>query len=476
MAIMTPGISGTNQRDSWWSRPGGGREVLCVSAPLVVSSLSWTIMTFIDRVMLNWVSGAAMAAAFVSSAAWFAMLSLPLGVCSYTNTFVAQYDGAGQPQRIGQVFWQAVWIAIGFAPLVLLAIPLAPALFALAGHSAEATRLEVTFFQILCLGAPALILSQSGSAFYSGRGRTWVVMLVDASAALLNVALDYCLIFGNLGFPAWGIKGAGWATVTSLWVKALVYLLLPLQREHRHKFGTWRGMRINAELMGRILAFGFPSGLQILLDVAGFTIFIVFIGRLGGLEAEATSMAFSVSTLAFMPIYGLHLGVSVLVGEHLGENRDDLAARSTYTSLQLSLIYMAVISLLYVFVPGIFLRSFFLQGTAGPAASASVATMAAVLLRFVAGYNLLDATQLVFTGALKGAGDTRFLLRVSVLLAALLAAFSYLSVDVWKLNVYHCWTLIVFWCLIAAAMYVVRFWRGKWRRMRVIEIEEPTKL
>ena len=76
---------------------------------------------------------------------------------------------------------------------------------------------------------------------------------------------------------------------------------------------------------------------------------------------------------------------------------------------------MAVISLLYVFVPGIFLRSFFLQGAAASAASASVAAMAAVLLRFVAGYNLLDATQLVFVGALKGAGDTRFLLRVSVL-------------------------------------------------------------
>ena len=465
---MTPGNSNAIG-DSWWSRPGGGREVMRVSAPLVVSAMSWTIMTFIDRVMLNWVSGAAMAAAFTSSAAWFAMLSLPLGVCSYTNTFIAQYDGAGQPKRIGQVFWQAIWIAIGFAPFVLLAIPLAPALFAMAGHSAEATRMEVTFFQILCLGAPALILAQSGSAFYSGRGRTWVVMVVDASAAVLNLALDYCWIFGNLGFPAWGIKGAGFATVVSLWVKAIVYLLLPLQRAHREKFGTLRGMRIDAELIRRILAYGCPSGLQMLLDVAGFTVFIMFIGRLGDLEAEATSIAFSVSTLAFMPIYGLHLGVSVLVGEHLGENRDEAAARATYTTLQVSWIYMAVISLLYVFVPGMFLHSFFLQGTAGSAANASVAAMAAVLLRFVAGYNLLDATQLVFVGALKGAGDTRFLLVVSVLLAALLGGFSYLSVEVWHLSVYQCWTLIVLWCLILATTYVLRFWQGKWRRMRVIE-------
>jgi MATE family multidrug resistance protein len=94
---------------------------------------------------------------------------------------------------------------------------------------------------------------------------------------------------------------------------------------------------------------------------------------------------------------------------------------------------------------------------------------AALLLQFVAAYNLLDATQMVFVGALKGAGDTRFLLRVSLVLAALLAAFSYLSVEVWELNVFGCWTLVVFWCWIAAATYLVRFLQGKWRQMRVIE-------
>ena len=95
--------------------------------------------------------------------------------------------------------------------------------------------------------------------------------------------------------------------------------------------------------------------------------------------------------------------------------------------------------------------------------------LTATLLLFVAAYNLLDATQMIYVGALKGAGDTRFLLRVSLVLATLLASFSYLSVEVWKLNVYGCWTLIVFWCLIAAVTYFVRFRQGKWRSMRVIE-------
>jgi multidrug resistance protein, MATE family len=453
----------------WWGRPSGGREVLRVAAPLVVSSLSWTVMTFVDRMFLNWISGTVMAAAFTASAAWFAVLCLPLGICSYANTFVAQYDGARQPRRIGVVLWQAIWIAVGFAPLMLAAIPLAPPLFALADHSPEAYAHEVEYFQILCVGAPAMLIAQAAAAFYSGRGQTWVVMIVDAAAAVLNLVLDYCWIFGYAGFPEWGLAGAAWATVLSLWIKAAVYVALPLQRSHRKNFATLSGIKLDLQLLRRILYFGGPSGLQMLLDVAGFTVFILLIGRLGSLEAEATSMAFSISTLAFMPIYGLHLAVSVLVGERLGEDRDDLAARATYTTLQISLVYMLAISLLYVLVPGIFLSGFFLNAGTASTDRLAVQQLAVRLLQFVAAYNLLDATQMVFVGALKGAGDTRFVQWVSLFLAGMLAGLTWLCVEQWQAGVIGCWLMVTLWVWLAAALYFIRFRQGKWRRMRVIE-------
>src|SRR5688572_16142548 len=95
---------------SWWTRPAGGSEVLRVAAPLIVSTVSWTVMTYADRIMLSWYSGTAMAAAFSANIVWFAVLCFPLGVCSYANTFVAQYHGAQEPERIGLVIWQAIWI------------------------------------------------------------------------------------------------------------------------------------------------------------------------------------------------------------------------------------------------------------------------------------------------------------------------------------------------------------------------------
>jgi MATE family multidrug resistance protein len=184
---------------------------------------------------------------------------------------------------------------------------------------------------------------------------------------------------------------------------------------------------------------------------------------------QATSLAFSISSLAFMPIYGLHIAVSVLVGERLGENRDDLAARATWTSMQISWLYMAVISLLYALAPQLFLSGFFGDVTGLSTQQTAVRELAATLLLFVAAYNLMDATQMIYVGALKGAGDTQFLLWVSLVLATLLGSLSYLSVTVWGLDVVGCWTLIVLWCLVAAGTYLVRFRQGKWRQMRVIE-------
>ncbi len=320
--------------------------------------------------------------------------------------------------------------------------------------------------------APAIVVSQALSSFYSGRGKTSVVMVVDTAVALVNVVLDYWWIFGGYGVAAMGIAGAGWATVAALWLKALVYLLLVLQPRHRTTFGTLTGMRFDKALFGRLVYFGGPSGLQLVLDVMGFTVFILLVGRLGAVEAEATSMAFSISTLAFMPIWGMALAASILVGQHLGEGRDDLAARSTWTSLQVALAYMACISLLYLAVPDLFLASFF-AGDRSPETREAVRHLAVGLLRFVAAYNLLDAALMVFSSAIKGAGDTRFVLKVSLVMATALSLLSWLAVEKLRLSVYGCWALITLWIWVLGVVFLWRFLGGKWRSMRVIEQPPP---
>ncbi len=464
------GSNETKGTDSWWSRPAGVREVLVVAMPLVVSSVSWTVMTFVDRMFLNQVAGTSMSAAFSAAVVWFAVFCLPLGICSYTNTFVSQYHGDRQPEQIGPAMWQGVWAALMSVPLAVACVPLASLIFSLAKHDAETTAKEILYFQILCAGGPGMLIAVSFSSLYSGRGKTWVVMLVDAAVTIVNLVLDYLWIFGHAGFPAAGIAGAAWATVISLWLKVIIYFILVMRQHHRREFNTWGGLRFNRTLFGRLIYFGGPSGLQMLLDVMGFTVFIVLMGRLGTMEAEATTLAFTISTVAFMPIWGFGMASSILVGQHLGENRDDLAARATWTSYRIAIGYMALVSTLYVLTPDLFLFPFFQEGELSSPRQIELHTMAVTLMRFVAAYNLLDATLMIFVSAIKGAGDTRFVLHVSMVMAVLFIGLSWLTIEELKLSIYGCWAVVTGWICLMGLAFLWRFLQGNWRTMRVIEM------
>lgn len=425
-----------------------------------------------------------MAASFMATNAWFAIVCLPLGICSYTGTFVAQYHGSKQPMRIGPSVWQGVWFAVGISPLILLTIPFADFMFSLAGHSPESTTLESEYYKILTVGSPAMLVGQALACFYSGRGKTVIVMLVDAFFAVVNLVLDYWWIFGlTMGeteiFPAMGIAGAGWATVCALWGKAIVYLVMVLLKENRARFATGR-ISLERELFRRIITFGGPSGLQMLLDVIGFTIFLLLVGRLGAVETEATSMTFSIGSLAFMPIVGFGIAVSILVGQHLGENRDHIAAQATWTSVHIAWGYMLLASIVLIFFPEVLLAGFFagetviatdhqLSAAEYAEHQEAVKSTAIILMRFVAGYNFLDAMLIVFASAIKGAGDTRFVMKVSLTMSLLLASLSWLAVEYWGAGLVGCWCIIASWIGGMGILYFFRFMGGKWRKMRVIE-------
>ncbi|MEE9602403.1 MAG: MATE family efflux transporter, partial [Thermoguttaceae bacterium] len=253
---------------NWWNRPCGGRAVLAIAFPLIVSTASWTVMNFIDRMYLLWHSPQAMAAAMPAGMLHFSILCFPLGIASYVNTFVAQYEGAGRPDRIGLAIGQALRVGLVATPILLATIPLAPFIFAWAGHAAEVQRLEVVYYQVLAVGAGATVIADALAAFFTGRGESRVVMRVMCSAMLLNVVLDYLWIFGKWGFPEMGIAGAAWATVVAQWYRVVLYGLLMARPVYRERYGLAAWRRYDADLMRRLLKFGGPNGLQFLLEVS----------------------------------------------------------------------------------------------------------------------------------------------------------------------------------------------------------------
>jgi MATE family multidrug resistance protein len=456
----------------FWSGPGGGQEVLAISYPLILSYLSFTIQTFVDRLFLTWYSAEAVAGAVTSLFTVWVVISLFLGTGEYLTTFVAQYLGAGRPERIGPAIWQGIYFSLCAGLLVALLAPLAEPVFRLAGHHPRVMGYEVEYAQILLWGGFPIILMGTLSTFFAGRGNTGVILWVNVVVTLVNVVLDWHWVFGRGGFPRWGVAGAAWGTILSQVAGASIYLALILRREHRHLYGTLAGWRFERELFVRLVRFGLPSGLQYSIEILGFAIFMIIIGRIGTLPLAASGIAFNLNMIVFMPMLGLSIGVASLVGRYLGASEPAVAERSVWSAFSMSLAYMVACGLLYVGAPALLLAPY----GAGAVASdfGPVAEIATVLLRFVALYSIFDMANVIFAAGLKGAGDTLYPLGLTAVLSwVVLLLPSYLLCVVGGAGVYSAWMAASAYVAALGLLMYRRFAAGRWRAMRVIEQKAP---
>ena len=454
-----------------WRSEGGYRQFLVIAFPLILSTGALSVQHFVDRMFLSWYSPEAIAAAMPAGMLNFCIMSLFIGTAGYANTFVAQYFGAGRKHRIGPVIWQGIYVSALGGLAVMALIPFAEPIFRLVDHDPAIQSLEVEYFIILCLGAGPMIASTALSGFFAGRGRTWPVMWVNILATGVNLILDYVLVFGRWGFPEMGIRGAGVATVLSGVFSLLVFFPLVCRPLYDREYHTLKGWRPEKRLLLRLLRFGFPSGIQFFLDMAGFTIFILLVGRLGTVSLAATNIAFNISTLSFMPMIGSSIAISVLVGQYLGKNQPGMATTSVYSGFHLTFGYMFVIAMAYLFVPELFVLPF--AAGADPAGFAEIYRLTVLLLRFVAVYSVFDTMNLVFASAIKGAGDTRYVMFVIIITSALvLVTPTYLGVVVMGWGVMVSWINVSAYVIVLSIVFLFRFLGGKWKSMRVIETRE----
>ncbi|MBU4190738.1 MAG: filamentous hemagglutinin family protein, partial [Proteobacteria bacterium] len=199
-----------------WKAENGYRQAMVLGLPLVISMVSSSVMTFTDRIFLGGYSLDALAASLPASIAAFLFLSFFFGVVEYVGVFVSQYTGATRHERVGAALWQGLWFCVPSGLFLASLWFVAGPLFALAGHPPEVQELEVAYFRILTLGGGPFLVGVCLSCFFSGRGMTKPVMIVNTAATVLNIPLDYCLINGIGPFPELGIVGAGIATLAPL--------------------------------------------------------------------------------------------------------------------------------------------------------------------------------------------------------------------------------------------------------------------
>lgn len=450
-----------------WTRKGGYRELLVTALPLIISTATWSVMQFTDRMFLTWYSPEAVAASMPAGILNFTLASLFIGTASYVGTFVAQYYGAKQHTRIGSALWQGVYLALAGSILVAAAGFFSEQIFQAVGHEPAVQKLEAAYFSILCFGSAGPIISSVFSGFFSGMGRNLPVMWINILATGVNVALAYLFIFGRLIFPEMGIQGAAIATVISGFIPAVIFGCMIFFRKENRTFGVFAA-RFDRRLFARIIRFGLPSGVHMFIDIAGFTAFLLIVGRLGMVELAATNIALNINSIAFMPMLGFGIAISMITGQNIGKGDVRTAERSIWAGFQLCFAYMSLVAATYFFFPGVYILPFASQ--ADPSQFAHIGALAEVLLKFVAVYSLFDTLNMVFASAVKGAGDTRFvMLMVLALSISGLVVPSYIAVVLLHKGIIAVWIIASCYISILGISYLVRFLTGKWKHMKVIE-------
>lgn len=442
------------------------RQLLRIAWPLVLSNSFWMVQITLDRIFLSWHGSEDVGAAMASVMLLWVPLSLLQGTAAYATTFVAQYTGAGLPRRVGAAVWQALYFAVVAGVAFLLLVPAAEGLVSLGGHEPLVRQREAAYFRTLCFSALPMLLTAAVESFFAGRGESRIVLVINVVGLAVNAGLAYCLIFGVWIFPAWGIVGAGWATVAGTSTSALLGLVLLWRRRYRMDCATLSAWRFDAALFRRLLRFGVPSGVVMALDSLGYTVVIWLIGRIGSVELAATSIAFTLNLIVYFPAMGLAQAVSVLVGQRLGEDRPDRAEKATWTGLWLALGLTLVVGGVYLVWPHTLAALFRSQESDN---WARISVLVPVLLRFVVVYCLFDAMCMVFSFALRGAGDTHY-----VTVVALDLSWQVMVLPTWAAwyfgwGLYWVWVFVSLYVLVLAVAYLVRFCQGRWRDMRVIE-------
>jgi len=450
---------------------GGCRHVLLVAAPLIMAQASATAMSFVDRIFLARYSSNAMAGAMFAGIAGWTVMSLFMGTVGYTGTFVAQYYGAGRHERVSVALWHGVYFALISAVILIVVSGFAGPIMRFAGHTAEARVEETTYFSIFIAGSGLMVMAGALSSFYGGLGRTYYNMAIHVPGHALNVLLNYALIFGRFGLPRWGTKGAAVATVISAGFICLTFVLVIRFGRLGRQFGMLRNPRFEIDIFRRLVRYGLPNGIQLTVDMVGWTAFAMLLFRLGEVEQQGGSIAFSINHLAFLPMIGFGIATSILVGQFIGRGEPELAEKATRNAFRMTFVYMALVAAVFVVFGGPLVRLFKPEeaGENWPAAF----RVGVIFLRFIAVYSLFDAGNIIYSAALKGAGDTRFVMVMIALLSGLcLVLPMYLAVEVIEAGFYAAAGIGTCYVGILALAFYLRYKTGKWKSMRVIEEEE----
>lgn len=450
-----------------YHQSGGVKDLLHIALPMIISTACDGIMTFTDRLFLARIGSEQMNAALGGGVAMQMLLFFFMGLIGYSTALVAQYMGAGESKNSPKASFQAILIALIAWPIMLLLKPLTVDFYHMVNISATQLAFQTQYLTILAWGSVFSLLRYTLGCYFSGIGKTKVVMGATIMAMIVNIVLDYLLIFGKFGFPQMGIQGAAIATISGSVVATIMLTLAYLSRYNQHYFQVKESFRFDWNIMKKLLYYGSPAGLEMFLNFLAFFFMTAMFHSQGEVVATATTIMFNWDLVSFIPLLGIEIAVTSLVGRYMGAGHARVAEHAAYSGIKTGMFYSVIILFLFLFIPETLVRIF------RPEIHSKLFEMAVPIainmIRIAALYVLAESLMVAIIGALRGAGDTYFTMIASVAMHWSFVPVLYLSFYVFNFSVEISWLLLVLFFLVFCGVLYLRFRSGKWKKIKVID-------
>ncbi len=443
--------------------------MLSIAMPMVVSHACYSIMTFTDRLFLSKLSPAEMNAAMGGGLTVFMMMTFFFGLIGYSTALTAQYFGAGQKSKCASVVTQSLIISVIAYPIIMVSKSLGIMLFDYMGISPEQLYYQKIYFNTLMYAVIITLFRITFTSFFSGIGKTAIVMKSFLVAMVVNIAFNYILIFGKFGFPALGIKGAAYGTIIGGLAGVAVLIAAYFKRDNRLEYKVMKSFYCSSAIMGKLFKFGYPSGLEMLLNIVAFNVLVMLFHSHSLATATAATIIFNWDMISFIPLLGIGIGVTSLVGRYMGAGKTEIAEKSVISGVKMSVLYSSVILICFLFFTESLVDIF--KPSDGTELFLQARPIAIFMLKVAALYVTVDALVVVFIGALRGAGDTFVAMVLSVSMHWAAIPVLYFMLRVLNFSPEKCWAIVVL--IFSAFSFLIygRYKGGKWKTIKVIDDE-----
>ncbi|WP_412984436.1 MATE family efflux transporter [Pontimicrobium sp. IMCC45349] len=380
-----------------------------LAAPVILGMLGHTFVSLIDNIMVGQLGSAELAAVSLGNSFVFIAMSLGIGFSTAITPLIAEADSENNFSRGKSSFKHGLFLCTVLSVLLFGLILLAKPLMYLMKQPEEVVELAIPYLDLVAFSLIPLIIFQGFKQFSDGLSMTKYPMYATILANVINVALNYVLIFGKFGFPEMGIVGAAVGTLASRFVM-LFYLwwLLTKKEKSRAYVTNIKFFVLHNRMIKKIINLGFPSAMQMFFEVAIFTGAIWLSGLLGKNAQAANQIALNLSSMTFMVAMGLSVAAMIRVGNQKGlKNFKEL--RRIAMSIFLLGVNLAFVFALFFLVFHQHLPKFYvsLDDPINALDNAEVVKIAAKLLLASAIFQLSDSIQVIILGALRGLQDVR---------------------------------------------------------------------